>query len=308
MLEIGDSTDAFHAFPPDCPEWTEAVWFATYIPERALSAYVYQWFRPVLGIYGGGCIVWDRTARLPWDAPVFQYDVNRPVPGALNLANLVLDNGTSIRMEQAESVYDVHFANARVALDFRFMASSVPHITTREGEDAFFAGHLDQPGWCAGVLELEGERLVIAGYGVRDRSWGPRVIRDDVRMGYFHGGSRSTSFLGFCQTGVPGQTVVNGYLSMDGRQLPVRTGHREVAIAGDNLLKISFQIEDAAGRTLQATGTPLNEFAYMSYPNLLSRHYLMRWSVGAEVMYGEEQDLWSLPLWRRLRRESLGLD
>jgi len=298
MLEIGDSTDAFHAFPADRPEWTEAVWFATYIPERALSAYVYQWFRPVLGIYGGGCIVWDRSARVPWDAPVFHYEVNRPLPGPLSLQDLVLDNGTSIRMERPEASYAVRFADARVTLDFRFTAAAPPHITHRDGDEAFFAGHLDQPGFCEGVLELEGERHRIASYGVRDRSWGPRVIRDDVRMGYFHGGSRRLNFLGFCQAGLPGQPVINGYLTFEGKQHAVRAGRRDVALAGDRLLRISFELEDAAGRTLSATGVPLNEFAYMSYPNLLSRHYLMRWSVGDEVLYGEEQDLWSLPLWR----------
>ena len=70
MLEIGDSADAFHAFPPDCAEWTEAVWFGTYVPQ-ALSVYVYQWFRPVLGIYGGGCSVWDEMNGCPGMLPCF---------------------------------------------------------------------------------------------------------------------------------------------------------------------------------------------------------------------------------------------
>ncbi len=298
MLETGDSADAFHAFPAARPEWTEAVWFAAYVPEEALSAYVYQWFRPALGIYGGGCIVWDRSAQLPWDAPLFQYDVNRPISGTLRLQDLLLDNGTSIRSLREGSEYAVRFRNSRACLEFRFSALTSAHITTRHGADDFFAGHLDQPGRCTGFLEIEGRRHQIDGYGVRDRSWGPRVIGDDVRMGYFHGGSDRTCFLGFCQAGLPGQPVVNGYLSFDGDRQALRGGHRLADFAGQRLQRISFELEDARGRVLRGSGTPLNEFAYMSYPNLLSRHYLMRWNIDGEMVYGEEQDLWSLPLWR----------
>ena len=42
----------------------------------------------------------------------------------------------------------------------------------------------------------------------------------------------------------------------------------------------------------------------MSYPNMLSHHYLMRWELPAGIVYGEEQDLWSLPLWRDHIRET----
>jgi hypothetical protein len=302
QLETGSSLDAFQPYPQGAPEWTDAVWFAAYVPEQALTAYVYQWFRPALGIYGGGCIVWERTAEVPWDAALFQYDVNRPFPGPLRLQALALDNGTSIRALQEGREYLVRFENARARLEFRFEALTTPHVTTRGAAGDFFAGHLDQGGWCTGAIEIEGRRHAIDAYGVRDRSWGPRVIRDDVRLGYFHGGTRRRCFLGFCHSGQPHQPVFNGYLSVDGERETVNRGERRVQYRDGRLERITLDIEDAAGRSLHASGVPLNEFAYTPYPNLLSRHYLMRWDIGGEVAYGEEQDLWSVPLWREHRR------
>jgi hypothetical protein len=307
QLQTGISLDAFQPYPGDTPEWTDAVWFAAYVPEQALTAYVYQWFRPALGIYGGGCIVWERTAAVPWDAALFQYDVNRPITGALRLEALSLDNGTSITSLREGCEYRVRFENARALLEFRFESLTTPHVTTRGAAGDFFAGHLDQGGWCTGSIEIEGRRHAIDAYGIRDRSWGPRIIRDDVRLGYFHGGSRRRCFLGFCHSGQTSQPVFNGYLSVDGQREPVNRGERRVQYRGERLERITFDIEDAAGRSLHASGVPLNEFAYTPYPNLLSRHYLMRWDIGGEVAYGEEQDLWSVPLWREHRRARSGI-
>ena len=93
VLIVDGSDDAFHAWPADGVDWTEAVWFGAWVPERALSIYVYHWFRPVLGIYGGGCIVWDRSGLLPWEARHFQYDTSRPIPANLDLRRLALPTG-----------------------------------------------------------------------------------------------------------------------------------------------------------------------------------------------------------------------
>jgi hypothetical protein len=298
VLEIGNSADAFHPFPTDRPEWTEAVWFGTHVPQRALSLYVYQWFRPVLGIYGGGCIVWDRSARVPWDAPLFQYDVNRPILERLRLQDLALDNGTSISCLREGLEYAVRFQNSRASLVLNFSAVATPHLTARDGTADFFAGHLDQPGRYTGSLEIEGTRYEIDSYGIRDRSWGPRVIRDDVRLGYFHAEADHVCLLVFCHAAQAGQPVFNGYLVFDGDRQPLLKGKRETEFRDGRLAKISFELEDTAGRTISGSGTPLNEFAYMPYPNLLSRHYLMRWDIRGKIAYGEEQDLWSLPLWR----------
>jgi len=55
----------------------------------------------------------------------------------------------------------------------------------------------------------------------------------------------------------------------------------------------------ADGSTISGRGVPLNRMVYESYPGLLNWLYLMEWRIGSSVVYGEEQDVWSLPLWHK---------
>jgi hypothetical protein len=298
MLIVDGSHDAFHAWPADSTDWTEALWFGAWIPELATSVYIYNWFRPALGIYGGGCIVWDARAHLPWEVPVYQYDVNRPLPQQqLDLRDLTLPTGTRITCLKDGWDYRVQFNNSKVSVFLEFSALTPPDLTQEHGSAEFFHGHLDQPGRYRGHIELEGRRHAIDCCGIRDRSWGPRRIGDDVRMGYCHGESESLSFLAFSRPDTPRETVFKGFLSMDGARIPLAGGERRVQVRDGRLARIELQLRDEAGRGLQAVGTPLNYFTYLPYPNLLSRHYLMRWQCPQEMIYGEEQDLWSVALW-----------
>jgi hypothetical protein len=303
MLVAAASQDAFHPWPADRPDWAEAVWFGTWIPESAITVYVYHWFRPVLGIYGGGCIIWDAGSSLPWDAAVFQYDVNRPIREPLDLRDLKLDNGASIASVREGLDYAVSFHSARAHVELRFEGLGPADLTEAHGTEAFFSGHLDQPGRYTGFVEIEGRRHPVDAFGIRDRSWGPRVIGDDIRLGYCHGEGPDVAFLAFSQPKDGDELVIKGYLSLGGVRKALKGGRRRVEMADRRLVRMEIALEDVDGRRFEATGRPLNAFEYMPYPNLLSRHYLLEWSAGQSIIYGEEQDLWSLPLWRdHLRR------
>ena len=312
MLIVDGTDDAFHAWPAEAVDWTEATWFGAWVPERALSVYVYHWFRPVLGIYGGGCIVWDPSGHLPWEARHFQYDVNRPLPRELDLRRLVLPTGTRITCLRDGWHYRIEFERPTVRLQLEFEATTPPDRTEQHGSAELYAGHLDQPGQYRGHIELDGARIAIDCHGIRDRSWGPRVIGDDIRMGYCHGESAAQSFLAFSkpEEDAGHELVIKGFLSRDGDRVPLARGRRHVTLHGDRLTRLVVELEDRRGRRLEAEGTPLNHFVYTAYPNLLSRHYLLRWQTGDGTFYGEEQDLWSVPLWsahaRRQRAESCG--
>ena len=43
------------------------------------------------GIYGGGCLVWDAKAHLPWEIPFYQYDTHRAIPGPLMKTDRLID-------------------------------------------------------------------------------------------------------------------------------------------------------------------------------------------------------------------------
>ena len=98
---------------------------------------------------------------MPWDAALFQYDVNRPILNKLRLQDLRLDNGTSISCLREGLEYAVRFESSRASLNLNFVALMTPHLTKRDGAADFFAGHLDQPGRYTGSLEIEGARYQI---------------------------------------------------------------------------------------------------------------------------------------------------
>ncbi len=59
--------------------------------------------------------------------------------------------------------------------ELRFSAWAAEPVTFASGlTGAVAAHHYEQPGSLAGVIELNGERLPIAGRGMRDHSWGVR--------------------------------------------------------------------------------------------------------------------------------------
>jgi hypothetical protein len=300
LLLVDGTDDAFHAWPADGKTWTEALWFGAWVPEQALSFYVYHWFKPALGIYGGGCLVWDAKAHLPWEIPFYQYDTHRAIAGPLDLRRLVLDSGVRVTSLEDGWRYRIEFDHPRVRIQMEFAALTPPDLTLQAGTAELFRGHLDQPGRYSGFIEIGGARHTVNCCGIRDRSWGPRVIADDMRLGYCHGESDQQSFLAFSTPGSDHDTVLKGFLNRDEERHEVVRGRRDVQFGADGRMqRIALELEDAKGRRLTAIGRPLNYFLYLPYPSLLSRHYLMRWELDGEVMYGEEQDLWSVPLWQQ---------
>jgi hypothetical protein len=127
------------------------------------------------------------------------------------------------------------------------------------------------------------------------------VIGDDIRMGYCHGESAASSFLAFSRPEPLDrdgrECVIKGFLSRDGERVPLAGGSRGVSLRDDRLHRLAIRLHDERGRRFEAEGVPLNYFTYMPYPNLLSRHYLVRWESADGSFHGEEQDLWSVPLW-----------
>lgn len=300
-IVVCDTVDSFHTFSPAEPWWTETVWFGAWIPEAAITIYFYNWFRPVLGIYGGGCLVWDAKGYLPWDAPVYRYDVNAPITSPVDLRDMSLPGGNWLKSVETGLVYDMGYESPGVRLDMRFTGLLPAEETSAHGTSAFFAGHIDQPGHYTGTLELDGKRWNIDCHGIRDRSWGPRIIGDDIRLGYCHGQSADFAFLAYSKPGGEQEPVFKGYVMQDGIKSMVKEGHRRVCYHGGELRWIEVQLLDELGRSVEIRGRPINRFVYLPYANLVCWLFLMEWEGPTGVLYGEEQDAWSTALWRNRR-------
>jgi hypothetical protein len=292
MLVVEDSVDTFHTWDRSQPAWMETFWYGAWVPEAKTTVYLYSWFKPVNGIYGGGCLIWDDREYLPWDVPAFHYDVNRPLLAPADLRDLTLDCGTRLRTIEEGNRYEMSYRRRDIEVSMRFDAVTPPTIVTAKGMSEFFNGHIDQAGRYTGYVKIGDRRHEIDCYGIRDRSWGPRVITDDIRMNYCHGQSEKLAFVSYTRPSPEGEKVFKGYLARDGRRVALTGGSRQSHYRDQRLQRIDIELIDEEGRRITGSGVPLNLLVYEPYPNLITWLHLMKWEIGGEVIYGEEQDVW----------------
>ena len=86
-----------------------------------------------------------------------------------------------------------------------------------EDSPGMFAGHLDQHGRVTGRLRVAGQEHRVDCGSVRDRSWGPRVVRSGLRLGNAHGTGSDGAFFAYLQQDETGrERITGGTLHRDG--------------------------------------------------------------------------------------------
>ncbi len=170
--------DAFHRPTTDDPWWQETAWFTLMVPERSLSCYVYPWVKANQGILGGGVMVWDDRGRHPWDALHWDYQWTYPYPELGDLRDITFPTGIRMQCLEPLTKYRVTYDHPRCSIDVTFDAILPAHVLGEDDDTSgTFSGHLDQQGHVTGAITLDGERLDVDCYAMRDRSWGRRGSR-----------------------------------------------------------------------------------------------------------------------------------
>jgi hypothetical protein len=222
------------------------------------------------------------------------------------------------------SNYRIRYADeGALELDLCFEAVMAPNPHP-VGVAPFLKGtHFDQAGRVTGEMVLNGERIPVDCYAVRDRSWGPRpqgrpkrrapagvgVQTGAAGVGYCHGtASPDNAFLVYSIPTVADDPVVCGYLIRDGAYAHVLSGRRAVTVHPETgwVTRLEVDATDDAGRRLVAVG------------DAVSRHWrghggdtLMRWSWDGVEGWGEDQSYFSKAGWQSRRTgaaASTGLD
>ena len=177
--------DAFHLPTSDDPWWQETAWFTLMVPERKLYCYVYPWVKANQGILGGGVMVWDDRGRHPWDALHWDYQWTYPYPELGDLRDITFPTGITMQCLEPLTKYRVTYEHPRCSLDVTFDAILPAHVLGEDDDTSgTFSGHLDQQGHVTGSITLDGERLAVDCYAMRDRSWGRRVPTPGLHIGY----------------------------------------------------------------------------------------------------------------------------
>ncbi len=182
--------DTYHPPTIDDPLWFETTWWSFSVPERRIGGWLHAGRSTNRGTVTWRVFLWDARgadpARMAYykmvaDAP-FGGPVEHPSAGPdathmVDLRDLTFpDGGFSVKMINPLMDYHVAYADpdARFAIEFEHRSVHPPHRFTPGEAPCVHNPHLDQLGHITGELLLEGERIAIDCYSVRDRTWGPR--------------------------------------------------------------------------------------------------------------------------------------
>jgi len=101
-----------------------------------------------------------------------------------------------------------------------------------------------------------------------------------------------------------GDRVAYGFLRQDGRTVSLVDGTRTVAERDPEhgwVTELRLEVIDAEGRQLEAVGEPVSRIIINRH-TFIDINSLVRWSVGGDSWWGEDQDMWPMHTWSKARR------
>ena len=294
--------DTFHPRDDD-PWWTETMWFAWMVPERGILGYYYPMFRPNLGIQAGGVLVFDPSAELPWELPVFDYHWHQQIPAGCDLRDATLNNGMRIRCVEPTRQWDLGFENRDLVLSLLVEGVTKPLVT--RGTPPFNRGHIDQICHVTGTMALHGETIPVDCFAMRDRSWGPRQDGRQPQVGYSYAThDEHNAWLAVTIGKGLDYHVTTGFNILDGEWARMVSGTRTVERDGDGRpQRYTIDAVDELGRHVTATGTVVSRQVFTAYPSMFCWNALVEWSTDGTDGWGEDQDCWHPRKWRQFLQD-----
>ena len=304
-LSVSPADDEFHRPTSNDPRWLETVWFPFWIPEQSISVYARIWFRPNAGEQGGAVHAWRGTGEvLAYDGWTEKFE------GFGSLRDLALARGFRLTCETSLTRYRIVHRSPRIDIDVVFESRMEPNPVAPEESPGMFEGHLEQPGRVVGRVRI-GEREYPVDCGsVRDRSWGPREMRSELRLGNAHGTSRAgNAFFAYVNPDARGvERITSGYLLRDGRAARILAGERQTEWDGNHPRSIRLDLHDALGRRARYDGRCANRQAVDAGNDIYAVLNLVEWKGEGSAdrdLWGENHDIWSRPAWLAAGRETL---
>ena len=302
--------DGFH-FAEMGDDWwaTETAWFSFHHPDRRLGGWFYTMARPNIGTIAGGAWIWDDSAHLPWEVLYSANYSALPIPSRQDLTDITLPTGVSIKVLEPCMSYALGYEDGeRLRADLRFDGVMAPEPLTATGSTFGSAHHFDQFGRVSGHIDLHGQRIEIDCLAMRDRTWGRRPENRPRQAAYITGmATPHSGFLAVTNVRPEGDEVAYGFLRRDGRIAGLTGGTRVARRDPDSGMttRIELRLRDREGRTLEAVGEPISRIVTNRH-TFIDINSLVRWDLGGETAWGEEQDMWPVHRFARWRREQRG--
>lgn len=301
-LDFTAADDYLHAVSDNFYE-TETYWFSFFVPERNIGAWIYTSVRQNAGVTAGGLWMWDDTATNPWDIPFYEHFSALKPPTTVD-KTVRSPTGSSVSVVEPGMVYGLHYEDRdRITVDLTFRGLEEP-VPLRQGAPPYpAASHYDQTGHVTGTVVLDGERIDVDCFAMRDRSWGPRTERGYRRVGYTWLASPGCSLLTYSSPTPTTDDIHSGYLRTGADLRTVASGHRKVTRDPSHAWvdALDIAVVDEHGTEFTATGTARSRFI-LSNATSVCVNTLLEFDVDGETVFGEDQDVWPIKDFRQARR------
>lgn len=300
-LVVTPEDDAYHPPETDDPSWIETIWFPFFVPEESLSASIRVRLSPNLGELEATVAGWKGESE-----GLFGDRITETLEGTPDLRGLHVGDRLRIECLEPLSRYRLRHEGPHSSLDLEFEAIMPPNPVPPEASPGMFAGHFEQSGHVTGRLDLHGRSVDIDCHTIRDRSWGPRRMPDRLRLGNAYATADDHAFFAYIKPDEDGREVVtHGYLLKDGVEAVLTGGLRETTLRDGMPVAVRLEAEDAAGRRFEVSGECVNTMASNAGNGVYAVLNLVRWREGAEVLFGENHDVWSETDWLAAGRARL---
>lgn len=296
--------DGLHA-PGESFYENETFWFSFFVPERKIGAWLYAAVRQNAGVTAGGMWVWDEFSAQPWDLPFYEQYAHLKLPQADGPKQLSFPTGLSIDVREPLMAYDLLFSDRKgTEVRLQFDALEAP-VALQSGTPPYpKAHHFDQTGHVTGEVVVDGKRLDVDCYAMRDRSWGPRMERGYRRVGYTWAASPDVSFLSYAAPAeADSDDIYAGYVRRGTKVSRATSGQRRVArhpVHGwVESIELTVACED--GSVLTASATAVSHMI-LPHATAVCVNSSLIWQVDGAAVDGEDQDVWPIPEWRQIRK------
>jgi hypothetical protein len=332
--------DTYHTPTTDDPTWFETTWFSFSVPERRIGGWLHAGRSTNRNATTWRVFVWDPNGYDLGRLAYFRMLSDIPIEPDVDLRNITFpQGGFSVKMLKPLMNYHVAYADpdARFSIEFEHHSVHAPFRFTPGEAPCAHNPHLDQLGHVTGELVLDGERIAIDCYSIRDRTWGPRsrhhshgeqpkaeqpsrVLnpggarwreierergRGRIQYIFGHAGAE-TGFLSFVRVqdgDAAGWSPLNmGWLLRNGEFVRLDKTRSRMRNYRDPATGFTAHMEvelvDLSGRTMQAEGHAVSHMSENSSGSNAS----IRWEFDGKVGWGEDQDGWRVDHFARMRR------
>jgi hypothetical protein len=324
---IQPTDDEFHARSDD-PYWAETGWFSIAVPERDLAGFVYFYHLPNLGLTVGGPGLWNRDYQEISETLYWDWNTSMTLADDARMFEFRAQNSLELSVIELQKAYRIGYDRNGCSMDLEWNAIMGPHEMVRiegktnpgfqgywsdEGAAGQATGHYEQGGRLTGHVVIEGERIEVDCFSIRDHTWSPRYPKD-VRLGYCWAiASKERSFCVQFRSTEPFdsdpiidtvQAIASGWYARDGVIGRVVSGTREVTSRREDgsPLTETVIVTDEHGRELVALGTSRTLLKWTGYTDVFAWYQFADWEFDGISSHGEMQEYFPFRLMRRFRR------